>query len=70
MCVFGGAPESNVQVIAEPGRYFAETAATLLTPIYGIRGHFEALSKGCCSPAICKGPLTPGSPARAPEDPS
>eukprot|EP00878_Enallax_costatus_P006926 GHUV01007258.1.p1 GENE.GHUV01007258.1~~GHUV01007258.1.p1 ORF type:complete len:293 (+),score=90.38 GHUV01007258.1:1298-2176(+) len=30
-------PESGVQVIAEPGRYFAETAATLLTPIYGMR---------------------------------
>lgn len=30
-------PESGVQVIAEPGRYFAETAATLLTPIYGTR---------------------------------
>jgi ornithine decarboxylase len=30
-------PESGVQVIAEPGRYFAETAATLLTPVYGVR---------------------------------
>jgi hypothetical protein len=27
----------RVRVIAEPGRYFAETAATLLTPIYGHR---------------------------------
>lgn len=26
-----------MRVIAEPGRYFAETAATLLTPIYGHR---------------------------------
>jgi ornithine decarboxylase len=29
--------ESGVRVIAEPGRYFAETAASLLTPIYGQR---------------------------------
>ncbi len=30
-------PEMGVRVIAEPGRYFAETAATLLTPVYGHR---------------------------------
>mmetsp|Transcript_26356 Transcript_26356/g.78254 ORF Transcript_26356/g.78254 Transcript_26356/m.78254 type:complete len:510 (-) Transcript_26356:202-1731(-) len=28
---------SGVRVIAEPGRYFAETCATLMTPIYGHR---------------------------------
>lgn len=35
-------PESGVSVIAEPGRYFAETAATLLTPVYGTRDRPEA----------------------------
>jgi ornithine decarboxylase len=30
-------PECGVRVIAEPGRYFAESAATLLTPVYGVR---------------------------------
>mmetsp|Transcript_591 Transcript_591/g.1599 ORF Transcript_591/g.1599 Transcript_591/m.1599 type:complete len:404 (-) Transcript_591:602-1813(-) len=30
-------PEMNVRVIAEPGRYFAETSATLFTPVYGQR---------------------------------
>lgn len=30
-------PESGVRVISEPGRYFAETAATLMVPIYGQR---------------------------------
>eukprot|EP00879_Flechtneria_rotunda_P033815 GHRR01037618.1.p1 GENE.GHRR01037618.1~~GHRR01037618.1.p1 ORF type:complete len:142 (-),score=38.30 GHRR01037618.1:368-793(-) len=35
-------PESGVQVIAEPGRYFAETAATLLTPIYGTRDRTDS----------------------------
>lgn len=30
-------PESGVRIISEPGRYFAETASTLLTPIYGQR---------------------------------
>eukprot|EP00955_Chlamydomonas_euryale_P036745 350545-Chlamydomonas_euryale.AAC.1 len=29
--------EGHVRVIAEPGRYFAETAACLLTPVYGTR---------------------------------
>jgi len=29
--------EMGVRVIAEPGRYFAETAATLMTPVYGHR---------------------------------
>ncbi len=30
-------PDSGVRVIAEPGRYFAETSSTLLTPVYGQR---------------------------------
>ncbi|EFJ40311.1 hypothetical protein VOLCADRAFT_84542 [Volvox carteri f. nagariensis] len=30
-------PEMGVRVIAEPGRYFAETSSTLLTPVYGQR---------------------------------
>jgi ornithine decarboxylase len=30
-------PEMDVAVIAEPGRYFAETAATLVTPVVGVR---------------------------------
>mmetsp|Transcript_592 Transcript_592/g.1604 ORF Transcript_592/g.1604 Transcript_592/m.1604 type:complete len:376 (-) Transcript_592:968-2095(-) len=30
-------PEMNVRVIAEPGRYFAETSASLMTPVYGQR---------------------------------
>lgn len=29
--------EMGVRVIAEPGRFFAETAATLMTPVYGQR---------------------------------
>ena len=29
--------DSGVRVIAEPGRYFAETAASLFTPVYGQR---------------------------------
>jgi ornithine decarboxylase len=29
--------DMGVRVIAEPGRYFAETSATLMTPIYGQR---------------------------------
>jgi ornithine decarboxylase len=29
--------ESNVRVIAEPGRYFAETSASLVVPVYGKR---------------------------------
>jgi ornithine decarboxylase len=29
--------DSGVRIIAEPGRYFAETAATLMTPVYGQR---------------------------------
>lgn len=29
--------EMGVRVIAEPGRYFAETSATLMTPVYGQR---------------------------------
>ncbi|KAF5840290.1 ornithine decarboxylase 1 [Dunaliella salina] len=35
-------PERGVRVIAEPGRYFAETSASLLTPIYGHRDRVEA----------------------------
>ncbi len=30
-------PEMGVRVIAEPGRYFAETSSTLMTPVYGQR---------------------------------
>ena len=29
--------ESGVRIIAEPGRYFAETSAALMTPVYGQR---------------------------------
>lgn len=29
--------DEGVRIIAEPGRYFAETAASLLTPVYGQR---------------------------------
>jgi len=29
--------ETGVRIIAEPGRYFAETAASLMTPVYGQR---------------------------------
>lgn len=39
-------PECGVQVIAEPGRYFAETAATLLTPIYGTRDRTDSAAGG------------------------
>jgi ornithine decarboxylase len=39
-------PESGVQVIAEPGRYFAETAGTLLTPIYGVRDRTDGPGGG------------------------
>lgn len=35
-------PEMNVRVIAEPGRFFAETAASLMTPIYGQRDRVES----------------------------
>lgn len=35
-------PESGVRVIAEPGRYFAETSASLLTPVYGMRDRTDA----------------------------
>lgn len=31
------ADQSHVRVIAEPGRYFAETSAALLVPVYGKR---------------------------------
>mmetsp|Transcript_7591 Transcript_7591/g.20199 ORF Transcript_7591/g.20199 Transcript_7591/m.20199 type:complete len:382 (+) Transcript_7591:17-1162(+) len=34
-------PERGVRVIAEPGRYFAETSASLLTPIYGHRDRMD-----------------------------
>ena len=35
-------PEMGVRVIAEPGRYFAETSSTLLTPVYGQRDRVAA----------------------------
>ena len=35
-------PEMDVAVIAEPGRYFAETAGTLMTPVYGTRDRPDA----------------------------
>ncbi|KAG2455071.1 hypothetical protein HYH02_000893 [Chlamydomonas schloesseri] len=35
-------PEMGVRVIAEPGRYFAETSSTLLTPVYGQRDRTAA----------------------------
>jgi ornithine decarboxylase len=34
--------EGGVRVIAEPGRYFAETSATLMTPVYGQRDRVDA----------------------------
>eukprot|EP00798_Chlamydomonas_sp_ICE-L_P008081 gene8080-1323_t len=34
-------PESGIRIIAEPGRYFAETAATLMTPVYGHRNRMD-----------------------------
>eukprot|EP00877_Chromochloris_zofingiensis_P000162 jgi/Chrzof1/10146/Cz04g30180.t1 len=34
--------DSGVRVIAEPGRYFAETSATLMTPVYGQRDRPDA----------------------------
>ncbi|MEW5298294.1 MAG: hypothetical protein WDW36_001434 [Sanguina aurantia] len=37
--------EMNVRVIAEPGRYFAETSSTLMTPIYGQRVRTDAVTK-------------------------
>jgi len=37
-------PESGVRVIAEPGRYFAETSATLMTPVYGQRDRLDTKS--------------------------
>lgn len=30
-------PASGVRIIAEPGRYFAETSAALIVPVYGRR---------------------------------
>ncbi len=30
-------PERGVRVIAEPGRFFAEAAASLIVPVYGVR---------------------------------
>lgn len=33
--------ESGVRIIAEPGRYFAETSASLMTPIYGQRDRLD-----------------------------
>jgi len=35
-------PEMDVAVVAEPGRYFAETAGTLMTPVYGTRDRPDA----------------------------
>lgn len=37
--------EMNVRVIAEPGRYFAETSSSLMTPIYGQRVRTDAVTK-------------------------
>lgn len=37
-------PETGVRIIAEPGRYFAETAASLLTPVYGQRDRQDAVT--------------------------
>lgn len=37
--------DMNVRVIAEPGRYFAETSTTLLTPIYGQRVRTDAVAQ-------------------------
>lgn len=34
-------PEGGVKVIAEPGRYFAETSASLMTPVYGHRDRLD-----------------------------
>lgn len=34
-------PETGVRVIAEPGRYFAETSSSLLTPVYGQRDRVD-----------------------------
>jgi len=42
-------PESGVRVISEPGRYFAETSSTLLTPIYGQR---EIVNKEPYRPSV------------------
>ena len=33
---------SDVRVIAEPGRFFAETSASLLTPVYGQKDRVDA----------------------------
>ena len=37
-------PEMGVRVIAEPGRYFAETSASLLTPVYGQRDRVDGVT--------------------------
>jgi len=37
----GGGAGRGVRVISEPGRYFAEASATLLTPVYGTRDRVE-----------------------------
>lgn len=34
--------DQGVRIIAEPGRYFAETAASLMTPVYGQRDRLNA----------------------------
>ncbi|GAX75187.1 hypothetical protein CEUSTIGMA_g2631.t1 [Chlamydomonas eustigma] len=44
-------PNSGVTIIAEPGRYFAETSATMFTPVYGVRdrpgdaSHYKGIHK-------------------------
>jgi ornithine decarboxylase len=35
--------ESGVRVIAEPGRYFAETRAALIVPVYGKRDRWVGI---------------------------
>lgn len=35
--------DAGVRVIAEPGRYFAETSAALLVPVYGKRNRWVQL---------------------------
>jgi ornithine decarboxylase len=38
-------PEGEVRVIAEPGRYFAETSAAIFTPVYGKRQRIDPVTK-------------------------
>jgi ornithine decarboxylase len=45
-CTSGGGAGCGVRVISEPGRYFAETSAALLTPVYGTRDRAVVVSGG------------------------